>query len=300
MNLSGGFPEDLLSTRSVVFFSADFSEKELKQMQEYFQRTGVDAVSYFALDMFTAGRDVTRGFFEFLSRREISNLIFAEKFSNGYRMSITTFNGKDNITTEGQPAWSISNRLLTELLKTLSRDALATLKRGNLLVNEFPETDQIINPITGKRNEFYAGDMKVDLVAIPKFGVDSLDQQLADLLEKHFPFEYRLVEPNANEKDLRKQGMLYIFGMVHARAIVTRQLLQYPSSPAETAFVSITFPADNPQAKNIGQNTPVFKVYFKHIDSGNIFLGNKWDADTSWQQALLNHIKGMKAELRLN
>ena len=299
-NLSGGFPQDLLSTRSVVFFSHNYSEKELAQVQDDFQRTGVDAVSYFALDMLTAGKDVIRGFYTFLTRREIANLIFAEKSSEGYRITITPFNGKENILSQDQPAWSLSNRLLLEVLKTLNRDALATLKRKNLLINDFPENDQTINPITGKRNEFYAGDMKVDLVAIPKFGVDSLDQQLTSILEEHFPFEYRIVEPDISEKDLRKQGMLYVFCMLHARAVVARQLLQYPSSPAETAYVSITYPGDTPQAKNIGFNTPVFKIYFKHIDSGKVFLGNKWDADTSWQQALINHIKGMKAELRLN
>ena len=300
MNFGSGLPDDLLTTRSVVFFSFDFSEKELGQMQDYFQRTGVDAVSYFPLDMLTAGKDAFRGFHSFLSRREISNLIFAEKFASTYRITIAPFDGKDDIVTSGQPAWSLSHRLLLEALKTLHRDALATLKKENLLINDFPETDQMINPITGKRNEFYAADMKVDLVAIPKFGIDSLDQQLSAIFEEHFPFEYKMVEPGVSEKDLRKQGLLYVFCILHSRAIVSRQLLQYPASPSETAFVSITFPGDVPQAKNIGLNTPVFKVYFKHIDSGNVFLGNKWDADTSWQKALINHIKGMKAELRLN
>ena len=269
-------------------------------MQDYFQRTGIDAVSYFALDVLTAGKDATRGFYTFLRQREIANLVFAEKFSDGYRISITPFNGKEEILTAGQPAWSYSHRLLLEALKTLNRDALATLKKENLLINEFPETDQTINPITGKRNEFYAVDMKVDLVAVPKFGIDSLDQELASIFEQHFPFEYKLVDPGVSEKELRKQGMFYIFCFLHTRAIVARQLLQYPTSPAETAYVSITFPGDTPQAKNIGLNTSIFKVYFRHIDSGNVFLGNKWDADTSWQQALINNIKAMKAELRLN
>jgi hypothetical protein len=299
-NLGGGFPQDLLNTRSVVFYSFNFSDKELKQIQDYFQRTGIDAVSYFPLDMLTAGKDAIRGFYTFLNRREISNLVFAEKFSDAYRITITPFNGKEDILTSGQPAWSLSNRLLLEALKALNRDALASLKKGNLLINDFPETDQLINPITGKRNEFYAGDMKVDLVGIPKFGIDSLDQQLANILKEHFPFEYKTVEPGLSEKDLRKQGVLYVFCLMHTRALVARQLLQYPISPGETAYVSITFPRDTPQTKNIGLNTPVFKVYFKHIDSGNVFLGNKWDADTTWQQALINHIKAMKAELRLN
>ena len=34
--------------------------------------------------------------------------------------------------------------------------------------------------------------------------------------------------------------------------------------------------------------------------NGNVYFGTKWDADTTWQQALLNQIRGMNAELRLN
>jgi hypothetical protein len=30
------------------------------------------------------------------------------------------------------------------------------------------------------------------------------------------------------------------------------------------------------------------------------FLEPKWDADVTWQQALLNQIKGMKLELRID
>jgi hypothetical protein len=30
-----------------------------------------------------------------------------------------------------------------------------------------------------------------------------------------------------------------------------------------------------------------------------VFLGTKWDADLTWEEALLNQINGMKAELRL-
>ncbi len=47
LNLSGGFPEKLLSTRSAVFHDYNLTHKELKDAQEYFQRTGIDAVSYF-------------------------------------------------------------------------------------------------------------------------------------------------------------------------------------------------------------------------------------------------------------
>ena len=90
------------------------------------------------------------------------------------------------------------------------------------------------------------------------------------------------------------------FALYAARGVVAKDLLGYDVSKSESAFVSVTYPESQQQLKNIPSNIPVYKFYFKHIDSGNVFLGTKWDADLSWQQALLNQLKGMKAELRLN
>lgn len=301
LNLSGAFPEKLLSTRSVVFHSHTFTEAELNTIQDYFQRTGIDAVAYFPFDILTAGKDAATGFQTFLTKREITNLVFAEKRDGGFRLTITEFKSGDGKVVEAnQPAWSASNGVLTDLLKNLNRNALASLQRKNLLINQYPEMDLSIDVIRGKRNEFYAVDMKVDLVAVPKFGIDSLDVQLERIFETHFPFAYKMVDPGVSERDMRKQGMLYTLCFMHARANVVRELLGYPMRQSESAFVSITYPGDQQQAKTIPGTRPVFKVYFKHIDSGNVFLGTKWDADLTWQQALINNIRAMKAELRLN
>jgi hypothetical protein len=76
--------------------------------------------------------------------------------------------------------------------------------------------------------------------------------------------------------------------------------LGYEAAKAQSAIVSVAYPDDKPHLKNIPANTMVYKFYFKHIDSGNIFLGTKWDADLTWQQALINQIKAFKAELKIN
>ena len=116
----------------------------------------------------------------------------------------------------------------------------------------------------------------------------------------NYPLKFKLTESNLSEKDLRKQGSLYVLCFIYARDGVAKNLLGYDMSKSESALVSVTYPNGQQQLKNIPIDTPVFKFYFKHIDSGNVFLGNKWDADLTWQQALLNQIKGMKAELRIN
>jgi hypothetical protein len=294
------FPPKLLATRTAVFHSHTMTEKELKVVQEYLQRTGIDAVFYFPVDMLTAGKDVMRAFADLLNKREISNILFLERDSDSFRVTVTTYNGKETIVDEQQACWSVSNRILIECLKLLQRSAQANLKKENLLINDVPETEITVNPILGKRNEFFAVDMKVDMVAVPRFGDESMDKDLSEIFTAHFPFPFKLVDPAIGERDLRKQGMLYIFCLIHARAEVARELLGYKSTKSESAFVSVTYPDGQQQLKTIPSNTEVYKVYFKHIDSGNVFLGTKWDADVTWQQALINNIKAMKAELRLN
>src|SRR5690349_17563651 len=91
LDLTGGLPEKLLSTRSAVFYDYALSAKELKDMQDYFQRTGIDAVVYFEFDMLVAGKDVTHAFADYLTRREVSNLFFVEKNESDYRITCTLF-----------------------------------------------------------------------------------------------------------------------------------------------------------------------------------------------------------------
>ncbi len=299
LNLQGGLPEKLLSTRTVVFYDYTLTDKEVKDMQQSFQRTGVDAVAYFELDMLTAGKDVTKAFAEYLDKREVTNLMFVQKSENGFRIIGTPYNGKENVIDKQQAAWSHSNSNLNEALKELYR-ASSYQKRQNLLINDRPETGLKINPILGNRNEFYAIDLKVDPLAVPKTGDELVDKELEGIFKLYYPLKYKMTEPGTSEKELRRQGSLYVVCFVHTRGVVAKDLLGYDMSKSESALVSVTYPDNQQQLKSISSNTPVYKFYFKHIDSGNVFFGTKWDADLTWEQALINQIKGMKAELRLN
>jgi len=68
----------------------------------------------------------------------------------------------------------------------------------------------------------------------------------------------------------------------------------------ESAYASVTWPNGSSQVKTIAADKPVYKFYFKHIESGNVFLGTRWDADETYMQGLKNHLMGFRAELRLN
>jgi len=299
LDLTGGLPEKLLSTRSAVFYDYALSDKELTEMQDYFQRTGIDAVVYFEFDMLTAGQDVTRSFANYLLRREVANVFFVEKNESDFRISCTLFNAKENIVDRSQKAWSLHNPVFLEMMKTVYRQA-STLPRNNMLINPAPETGLPVNPISGKRNEFYAIDAKVDPLAVPMTGDPAVDAELEKIFAENYSLKYKLTPAGTSEKDLRKQGLLYVICVVKTRNIVARELLGYELKASETEIASVTYPDMKPEGKNIPANNTVYKFYFKHIDSGNAFLGTKWDADETWQQALLNQLRGMKTELRLN
>lgn len=301
LNLAGGLPDKLLSTRTAVFYTYTFTPKELKDAQEYFQRSGIDAIVYFETDRLVANADVMRTFSEYLLKREITNLVFLEKSEGNFRIVTTLFNGKETIVNAGQNAWLTSNSILTEALKTIYRTASSQLKKQNMLINDFPETGLVVNPILGKRNEFFPTDLKVDLLAVPKTGDSLVDKGLTEFFNANYSLKFKMTDPGIPEKELRKQGYLYVLRFIHTRGVVAKELLGYNMTKSESALVSVTYPdGQQPVLKNISSNAVIYKVYFKHIDSGNVFLGTKWDADITWHEALRNHIKAFKIELRLN
>jgi len=300
MNLKAGLPAKLLSTRSVVFYDYSLTEKDLLDVQQMLQRTGVDAVAYFELDMLMASKDITKAFADYFTKREMTDIVFVERDETNYRVTVTAFNEKETVVDPGQGAWSESNSVLLEALKALYRTGATQQKKQNLLINDTPETGLIINPILGKRNEFYAPDLKVDPLSVQKTGDAAIDTELEAIFTANYPLKFKMTEPNLTEKEMRKQGLLYVLCVVHTRGSVAKALLGYDMSKSESALVTVAYPETGQQLKNIPSNTTIFKFYFKHIDSGNAFFGTKWDADITWQQALLNQIRGMKAELRIN
>lgn len=298
LKAGGPIPEKILSTRSVVIYPHTVSEKELKEIQLSFQQTGIDAVAYFGKEILFGGKDIASAYAYYLNQRGIVNLIFLTKENGRYGMLITGFNGKDTFIDQSQVAWSGENPKLAELLKTVYRSS-SSLERGNYLINDFPETELPVQIVRGRRSEFYAIDLKVDQLAVPKTGNESIDKEL-ELIFESYPFKYQLTGPTLSEKELRAKGFLYIVSYVHARGSVIREMLGYDISKVESAYVSVTYSNGQSQLKNIPADVPVYKFYFKHIDSGNIFLGTKWDADVTWQQALTNYIAAFKAELRVD
>lgn len=297
LQLGGPLPENLVKTKSVVFYPYTMTPKELAAFQKGFQRCGIDAVVYYETDLVSAGRDAVVNLAGQLTKREIANIVYLQK-SDVYRIIITPYNSKANFVDLNQPAWSIEHRALDFLMQRLFSTVANSMRNENLLVSDYPETGFSVHAINGNRNEFYAIDLRVDMLAVPKFGNEEMDTQLAEMM-KMYPYKFSLTEANLSEAELRKQGYLYVLRFIHARNRVARNVLGYSLPKAQSAIASMTFVNDAQQLKNIPANEVVYKFYFKHIESDNVFLGTKWDADPSWQQALLNQLKGFKAEFKI-
>lgn len=298
LKAGSALPKTLLSTRSAVFYPHTMSMKELEIIQKGFQRTGIDAVIYMESDLMAAGRDASVALAQYMNAREISNLIIFQK-ENGYHVYIAEYNNLATLFEADQNAWFSHEKTLDVLLQKVYLQANRTLERENLLINDYPETAMPLNPIRGRRAEFFAIDLKVDPLAIPKFGDEAMDKELEEIM-KSYPYKYALVDATLSESEIRKAGYYYVLRYFFGRDKVAQNVLGYSITDSQSAIVSVTYPEDKPQIKNIPSNTIVYKFYFKHIDSGNVFLGTKWDADLTWQQALINQIKAFKAEFKLN
>jgi hypothetical protein len=292
-------PENLLKTRTAVFYPFSFTDKELEKIQSWFQRSGIDAVVYFDEDLVIAGRDVSMEMGQYLIKREINNLVFFKKDETLFSIYITPYNGKANFVDEQQRAWYGEDRSLEQLMAKVYRATGTSIKKENFLINDFPETATPVYSINGQRNEFYAVDLKVDMLAVPRFNDPVQDSALKEIM-KLYPLKFTFTDPNTSEADLRKQGNLFVLRFVKARAKIAKQVLGYDMTKSESAIVSIMYTNGQPQLKNISANEVVYKFYFKHIESSNVYLGNKWDADESWQQALINQITGFKTEHKIN
>ena len=293
-------PAKLLSTRSVVFYPYTMGIKELEKLQEQFQSVGIDAVIYIESDFLAAGRDPSVALAEYLNAREIAHIIIFQKNNDGYSFYAAPYNNLATLFADNQSAWHEKQRTLDLLLQNLVRSINnASLARENMLINEYPEIAMPLNIFKGRRADFFAIDLKVDPLSVPKFGDESMDTELEKIMQS-YPYKYKLTDAGLSESQIRQDGSYYVLRFVYARNKAAQKLLGYDGTKSQSAIVSVTYPEDKAQLKNIPANAMVYKFYFKHIDSGNIFLGTKWDADETWQQALINQLKAFKAELKIN
>jgi hypothetical protein len=299
-SFSSTIPTELLVTRSVVLFQSSIPQKDLDECQRFFQQTGIDAVAYFDIHRMLAGQDIRKAYASYLANRGIKFLILFQKDEKGYRLIFCNFNGRKDLVDVNSFAWKQENTSLNELLRTIYRFAVSNLKKQNFLINDLPEMDITINPFTGRINESFSIEIKSFKTAIPKFGNAPDDAELEAYLKINFPVKYELVDADATEEALYAKGFRTILRFVHARGIVAKEILGYDVTQVARSISTAVFIDNEMQIRTNPADQVVYKFYFKNIEYGNIFLGTKWDADLTWQDALRNHIQAYKINQKIN
>lgn len=300
VTISNTIPTDLLSARSAVIYQKSFTKKELEETQGFFQQTGIDAVAYFEVGRMLAGEDTRRAYSAYFSARVIKYLIFLQKNSTGYQYIFCSFSGTKELIEKNGNGWKQENTSLNELLKTIYRFAVSNLKKQNFLINDLPEMDISINPFTGRINETFPVEVKSFKTAIPKFGNAKDDAELEAYFKENFPLKYELVEADLAEDALYAKGFRTVLRFVHTRGIIAKDILGYDISQIARAIPTATYVNNEVQIKTIPASEVIYKFYFKNLEYGNIFLGNKWDADIRWQDALRNYIQAYKINQKIN
>lgn len=303
LKISETAPAGLLATRSLVLFGKGYTMDELNIIQRSFQQIGIDADFYIDADKVLAGIDTERAYSAYFTTREIKFLILLTKSNEGYNFYATEYNNTMQFVTPQQLAWKMTDRKLDDLLSRIYRDSWLREKKQNLLINDIPEMDIVVPIVTGRRSELFPIDLRVDQIAIPKEADASVQAEIDTLFRKLYPYpeKYKVVPMPPDEKDLLKQGFQYVLLYLRVSGKSARELLGYDMTKnVATAYGSVTYPNGTPQVKTISADEPVYKFYIKHIRSGNVFLGTKWDADQTLVQSLKNHIMGFRTELKLN
>jgi hypothetical protein len=296
-------PANLLSTRSLVLFSNGYSINELNTVQKAFQQIGIDADFYLDADKVLAGIDTERAYSTYITTREVRFLILLTKANGIYNFYVTEYNNTMQFVTPQQLAWKMTDRKLDDLLARIYRDSWLREKKQNFLINDIPEMDVVVPIVAGRRSELFPIDLRVDQIAIPKQPDASVQTEIDTLFKKLYPYpeKYKVVQMPDDEKDLLKQGFQYVMLYLKVSGKSARELLGYDMTKnVATAYGSVTYPNGTPQVKTISAEAPVYKIYIKHIRSGNVFLGTKWDADETLVQSMKNHIMGFRTELKLN
>lgn len=297
LTFGSSLPGGLLSGRSLVLYEPSYTSQELQEAQKYFQQAGIDAVSYIDIDYVLAGPDPSRVFAGYFNTRVIKFLIILQKNGKEYQSIFTEYTGTKNFVSKEKTAWKQSNTSLVELLRTIYRFAISTQKKENYLINDVPETGFLLNFFRQQAEKFPL-DVRNYKSAIPRWGNEADQKELEAILNENLPVKYEFVDPDLTDAELEGKGYRLVLRFVHTRGDVAREILGYDATQKSSSLLTTYFVNGEAKIKTIPAKQMVYKFYFKNPEYGNIFVGSKWDADETWQDALKNLIYSLRSELR--
>lgn len=298
LNFGSSLPSGILSNRSMVLHEISYTKEELQEAQKYFQQAGIDAVAYLDVDYVLSGIDPARIYSNSFASRGIKFLILLQKVNEQYQIIVTEFNGTRSFVDKEHVSWKYTHQSLRELLRTVYRFAVSTERKNNLMINDVPEDGTAMNFYKGRRDERFSPDVRQFKVAIPRFGNEADDKALAEMLKENLK-KYDLVDPDLTDAELEGKGYRLVLRFIHTRGDAARDILGYDLTQTASSLSTTYFLDGQQQVKTIRAKQMIYKFYFKNTEYGNIFLGSKWDADETWQDALKNHIQALRLELKI-
>jgi hypothetical protein len=307
------------------------AEPLIEQAHEVFIKAGIDVVGYYSLKQVFAGKDSQYGFSEAWKKREIKNILVIsrvvfqkkKKEVTRYVLLASTFNGKPSLFSNGQIGWKSQGK---DFDKVLARIASAANKydRKNLLVNDSPEYFDDVKMVWGEHVEGYLTDLDFGKLAVPRFETvtipspkpsGAINNLVAKQVEesntlnlnnnrvleekmKGYDYEYELVDPNISIKKLSETGYSYVLLRLYSPGIDIKKLLNYDINEDQDTYSTQIYTNSKLTIRRIPANGLVHKYYIKHLRTGNIYLGPKWDADETWGEALDHMLYNIKVEMK--
>ena len=333
---STSIPEDLLLSKTIVVISIHNENKirgDWKKLAEeahfYFKKLSIDVVLYFYIDDLIAGYDVQSSITKQLNGREIKNIFILSKDkiigNDQYIGVLTAYNQDANIISNNQIAWKSQTGDLEILFRNLARGIdNANLTLENLLIIDTPEFFRGVDIIRGRRSENFNTDLRIDRVAIPKFidlplpgnqSAESTKEIVALINEENaknlnrnsqleqimvdYPYKFGIVPYDYDEKNLLSKGFQFVLMRINSSGRNVRKLLGYQVIEDNSELITIWMDKQgNYSEKSLPIDGMIFKYYVKHINSGDIYLGEQWDGDDNWQDALQNHVAALIHKLK--
>jgi hypothetical protein len=300
----------------------------------FFKQIGVDAIAYYYLDDIFASPEVSAEYAEQLASRQVKYIIVLSKVflkiknkeSLRYVIAITPFSNDSQFIANGQKAYKDQNKDLEKAMKkiysiTIRKDYVKT----NNLILDNPEFFGGIPLFSGRRMETFPEDLRADKLAVPGFqpaeipedrpgGV--LNNRIAKEVEKSnesveqlnlelngmfagYPYKYGLVDYTQNDRQLIRDGYLYILLRAGTSGRSLKEMLGYETLEAESDYITVKKKPDGTiTLRTIPADAPVFKYYIRSLVRDEVYVGESWDADETWQDALKNYMDAMVEMLK--
>lgn len=288
-----------------------------EQAHKAFVTMGIDVVTYVSRYDISASPNARQAFSELFVTRNIKNIIYLEKNSKGYELTILPFNEEASMVDSDAIAFKSEGSDLSQVLLSTGREIRrVNHENQNFLIPYQPNFTAGLSIVENRLLKNYPGILRRNKLSVERFAkqkippnassqikekinrynqtIDDKNAELEDII-KSYPYEYELIDPMDDEV-LFKTRRQFVLRSITGQAKTLRQMLSYKVREEETDFVSIVpIMPDQTKAMPLPKDAIVHKFFIRQNISKNIHVG-EWDADTTWQSALKNMIGNLIQE----